>query len=285
MKWKRVVYVVLIIFLALFVFFLHRQTSTLFRIIFSEQDRALEEHIALLEPFLEIYTPNEMSEPLGVVVVVPGCLHTKSHNPQWHSLFLDVGYAVVVLDSFSPRGIKENELEKVCKLYTAQGFDRARDILAVVSYLKDLSWVDEENIFLAGWSHGGWAVMDAIALHIEETPPFYTDNSRNGSSGVRGAVLVYPHCGFGTAAYTGFEWSADIEMLMILGDMDKGIDWRKCVLWYEAQNNPVLDLFLIHGAEHTFDIPRPYNRNPSRFSPVYLKQAMDEVAHFLTLDR
>ncbi len=256
--------------------------TTLYRHIFSEEAMPLDEHIHLLEPFLEVIRPADIIGKTPVVVIVPGCLHTVSHNPSWHDLFLESGYAVVIMDSFTPRDLEGDALERVCSLLAVPGFDRAGDMYATVEYLRRQDWVDADRIALAGWSHGGWAVMDAMAFYEERKNPYNISGEiPNHLDGVSAIFIVYPHCGFGTAAHNGFLWSKRIPTLILIAGQDRGVDPEKCIKWHNKQENPNLRFTILENAEHTFDIPAPYNRDPVRFSEEYLREAMNMVRNLL----
>ena len=219
-------------------FFGYSWAEGLYRYAFSESERTVSEHVALLEPHLEVLKPAEEGV-FPVVVVVPGCLHTVSHNSAWHSFFVELGYAVVVVDSFAPRGIVGTDamLQRVCSGRKVAGFDRAGDVYAAVEYLRQQPWADSERIILAGWSHGGWAVMDAMAFYSDNAAPYNLAGSGDGLAGVSGIVLVYPYCGFGTAVRSGFSWEYPIPVLQIIAGSDAGVDPKRCVHWSDTQDS------------------------------------------------
>ena len=263
---------------------LYYHGNAIFRYVLAEPPVPTEEHIAALEPHLEIMKPERTDGPLPVAVILPGCLHTDSHNNDWHTVFLELGYAVVIVDSFRSRGIPEDSFERVCLGFTARGFDRAGDIYATVAYLKRQEWADGDRIVLAGWSHGGWAVMDAMSLYAAGKTPRNLPDAEQ-IDGVSGILLVYPYCGFGTAAHTGFVWDKPVPTLLYIAGSDRSMDPEQCTAWYDGQDSPYLYLVVEPDAEHTFDIPAPKNRNPVRFSEEYLRNAMHTVRTFFALSR
>ena len=245
--------------------------NAVFRHVFAERAVPTEERIAMLEPYLTVMKPDG-AEPFPVVIVLPGCLHTYSHNDAWHALFLELGYAVVVVDSFRARGLDRDSLDSVCAGLRVRGFDRAEDVRAAVAYVRQREWADGDSVVLAGWSHGGWAVMDAMRSYAADAD----------GAGLIGVLLVYPYCGFGTAAYSGFRWDLPVPVLMQVAGSDRAANPKQCAAWYESQDSGYVNLSVFPDAEHTFDIPAPNNRNPERFSEIYAREAMDEAREFLS---
>ena len=284
----RVLKIVLILFLfllLLYVLFFSRINTALIHLL-SEEPKTIDAHIALLEPFLEITKPETSagsSAVFPVVVIVPGCLHTISHNSDWHDFFNSLGYATVVLDSFASRGITDFDgLLRTCLGRAVRGFDRAGDIYAVVEYLKRQDWADPERIALAGWSHGGWAIMDAMAFHSKGKSPHTLTDTVPNLSGVDKIILFYSYCGIFSYARSGFSFDAPTEVLHFIAGSDSSTDITPCITWHESQDNPGVRYVMYDGAEHTFDIPPPHNRNPKRYSPQLLEESKTHLRSFLT---
>jgi dienelactone hydrolase len=111
---------------------------------------------------------------------------------------LDAGIAVVTVDSLKPRGLsglKANLL--VCTGVLLKGAERAGDLYVIYDWVKTQPWADAERIAAAGWSHGGWTIMDAIAAGADA--PRYCrlgDLPENPLKGLAAALLIYPYAGF-----------------------------------------------------------------------------------------
>jgi len=95
----------------------------------------------------------------------------KQHA-QWIDRLVGWGYVVLVVDSFTPRGM------------SVTPDMRSLDSYAAKTYLSTLPFVDRNKVGVIGWSHGGWTIMTIIdAFHREKTvSPF------------RVAVAFYPRC-------------------------------------------------------------------------------------------
>lgn len=58
--------------------------------------------------------------------------------------------------------------------------------------------VDASRIVLAGWSHGGWAIMDLMTMGWEQPGEAgLADPDPTPLKGLRGLFLAYPYGGFG----------------------------------------------------------------------------------------
>ncbi|TVR84150.1 MAG: alpha/beta hydrolase [Saprospirales bacterium] len=74
--------------------------------------------------------------------------------------FLSEGYVLVYFDK---RGLGDSE----GLWYNASFEDRALDAANVAAAVKDMSFVDKDNIFLIGHSQGGWIVQVALSMYPE----------------------------------------------------------------------------------------------------------------------
>jgi dienelactone hydrolase len=73
---------------------------------------------------------------------------------------------------------------------------------------------------LAGWSHGGWTVMDALALDPPHQLPTSLDSApADGLKGVAGVLLIYPYLGFGALAGSD-PVASSAPILMLLSGHD-----------------------------------------------------------------
>ncbi len=103
---------------------------------------------------------------------------------------LDMGVAVLILDSFSARGY-----ESVCNTQgelVHEVWDRVPDAYAALGWLQGQGFLrSPEDVVAVGLSHGGSAVMASVAR--EGLPPGMTPPN---AIGFASAVAFYPGCGF-----------------------------------------------------------------------------------------
>jgi dienelactone hydrolase len=147
------------------------------------------------------------------------------------------GYVALIVDSFSPRGI-----DRVCgKSFRVPDILRAGDAYGAAIYLKQLPYVDSDNIGLIGFSHGGWTGLRAVQRNFPysvnmETIPF------------KAAVLFYPSCYYAQDEYIA------IPTLILIGSKDDWTPADRCVELDRAVSNPeMLELVVYDGAYHDFD--------------------------------
>ncbi|MGZ3273225.1 MAG: dienelactone hydrolase family protein [Caulobacteraceae bacterium] len=133
----------------------------------------------------EILLP-EGAGPFPVVVQMHACGGLHAVQKRYAQAAVEAGTAVVILDSFRPRDIRDGEaLLTVCTGLRLRGGERAEDLRSVLDWLHRQPWADADRIAAAGWSHGAWSVMEALAA----------DDGHAGVAALKLAVLVYPYAG------------------------------------------------------------------------------------------
>ena len=169
----------------------------------------------------------------------------------WTGQLLEDGYAVLLPDSFGPRGYRE-----ICTVKTAEraiGVPARRlDALGAVAYARTLPGIDRTRIAMVGWSHGGSTTLaainarDARAIAAQGTPeaPLF-----------RAAVAFYPGCA--AALRAGERWQTTIPTAIHIGELD---DWTPAAPCRElgearrARGDP-LTVIVHPGSYHGFDAP------------------------------
>ncbi|HZZ88886.1 MAG TPA: prolyl oligopeptidase family serine peptidase, partial [Caulobacteraceae bacterium] len=140
----------------------------------------LAAHAERLAPHLTVLLP-EGEGPFPVSLQFHGCGGILPMQFEYAEAARAAGVAAVVVDSFAPRGISRPEARAtVCTGAKFRGAERALDVRAAASWLHDQPWADTPRIAAAGWSHGAWAVMEALTA---DALPF------------KAVALFYPYCG------------------------------------------------------------------------------------------
>ncbi len=155
---------------------------------------AFARHRAMIEPHLQTrYPPGE--GPFPVVVLFHGCGGVRQIMDDYAKAATQAGVAAVIVDSHTPRGIDyEAALAQVCTGRILWGRERAGDVHAALAVIGDDSRLDSSRIVLAGWSHGGWTLMDAFTLQSSGQSPDGLDTvPQPAFQGVQGIFLVYPY--------------------------------------------------------------------------------------------
>lgn len=174
-----------------------------------------------LDPHIEIHRPDGPG-PFPAVLQMHGCGGVKEIQRDYARVAARNGVLAVILDSHAPRGISYREaLRTVCKGRRLLGAERAGDLIAGLRIIRRMGDVDATRLAVAGWSHGAWAVMDALALRAPDEAPFNLQTAPDDAfDGLQGAYLVYPYCGFPSLTrkrgWTTLPAAAD--MLLVDGD-------------------------------------------------------------------
>jgi dienelactone hydrolase len=181
----------------------------------------VDELIALLEPSIRLYKP-EGPGPFPAVLQVHGCGGAKPIQDDYARAARDVGALVIVLDSLAPRGIDfDTALRLVCSGRRLRGGERAGDVVAGLEMLRRRSDVDPSRIALAGWSHGGWSIMDLLAFKTPKERPYNLKNlPPDVWKGVRGIELIYPFSGFPSLTLRRGWTKTDIPVDALLVEQD-----------------------------------------------------------------
>jgi dienelactone hydrolase len=178
--------------------------------------------------------------PYPAVVVLHGCNGVSQSTRVWTRRLASWGYAALLIDSFTPRGI-----QNVCGHgMEFSGRERAKDALAAAAYLRTRTDVDPDRIGLLGYSHGGWSALAAArksAVTESGTKPFAA------------VVAYYPSCPSGAPPLV-----SDVQIL--IGDADDWSPVKRCTdmvaRYAEADmHRPLLKIY--PGALHSFDVKRP----------------------------
>lgn len=189
----------------------------------------------------ELYLPDGAGQH-GAVVLLSGCYGVEDLHRQWARLFQEAGYAALVVDSLTPRAVKE-----VCTDPWKVGvLDRAGDAYAAKQFLASRADINARRIVLAGWSHGGWSLLHAIYPRQKRV-----DDLIKAYGAFSGAIAFYPYCDVAEA----FE----IPLLVVIGDKDDWTPKSLCDTTVEKSNRwgatPPVDYVVYKGATHSFDDP------------------------------
>lgn len=136
--------------------------------------------------------------PFPVALQMHGCAGSQPFQNSYAEAAMKAGVAVVIVDSFKPRGMSRMDGSLfVCTGTVLRGAQRAGDLYAILHWLKSQPWADATRVVAAGWSHGGWTIMDAFAQGSGAARMTgLADASPDLLKAVRGAFLVYPYASF-----------------------------------------------------------------------------------------
>jgi dienelactone hydrolase len=194
----------------------------------------------------------DSAAPAPAVLLLHGCSGPITAKGQiaareraWMNLFAGKGYAVLLLDSFNPRGFAS-----ICtngqRPLTAEK-DRPYDAYAALGWLRAQTFVNGDKVAIMGWSHGAMTTLAAISeqmiKEVNWTQP-----------GFLSAVAFYPGC----VELNKTRYVNKTPLLMQLGEKDDWTPAKNCVAMAKAaagRGAALTEVDVYSGAHHAFDNP------------------------------
>ena len=248
-----------------------------------------------LAPHSQLYLPDGPG-PHPVVIYMHGCKRLQSHADLWGHALSANGYAVLAIDSFSPRNLGPNvQKYGVCTGLTLWGRERSADLMTALYMIQrgvgvDTSSLDTQRIGVIGFSHGAWTTMDLMTQWTKGTLPSRLSSSRlpvnrPSAADIDALVLVYPWCGIASLTSSVEAWShiPPSQFLRPYKDSvvgDNGCNGNIASLTAASarlDQGPVSDI-RIHATGHAFDEPEGAFVD---FDPVATDVAIKSVVSFL----
>ena len=239
-----------------------------------------------------LFQPNGPG-PRPAIVFMHGCsgLFSRTTNAivsretAWRQLLVDKGFAVLMVDGFTPR-----ETGEMC---SRTGFKewlylrRPGDAYAALLYLQAQSFVMRDRVGLMGWSNGGGAVLMAVANQSRGRPPGFAGPD------FRAAVAFYP--GSCSEQRLGADWTTAIPLLILIGQEDVWTPAKPCqeLAQGAASRGAPVTFHAYPGAYHDFDWPGLKRRELTSYTtragvvpitgedPAARADALDRVTAFL----
>jgi dienelactone hydrolase len=190
----------------------------------------------------QLYRPAMTTGRVPAVAIFHGCGGPGQNTARMAGLLASWGYAALVVDSFSARGLKD-----ICGRNWPTQADaeaRAGDIDAALAWLGTRPGIDPHRLATMGYSYGGGVAM----LRALSGQP------RDGAvSPARAVVLVYPDCALADAL--GPRVRVRQPTLFAMGALD---DWTpvsqcKAVIDRIAMGEQLVETKIYEGAHHSFD--------------------------------
>jgi dienelactone hydrolase len=209
--------------------------------------------------------------PFPVIVALHDCMGLygptgamNSHMRDWAERLVAQGYAILMPDSFNPRGVPE-----ICSRapeLIRPGVERARDAVGALDWLRRQPWAAADRVGLVGWANGGTTALTFATSEGRDATAGADSPRRSGSRGPRFSVIVafYPNCAT-LAQAPG--WRSDIPLTLFTGGKDDWAPAKACVGLASqiGASGGVLDLVKYNTAGHDFDAPG---------MPVHLKAGL-----------
>ena len=165
---------------------------------------------------------------------------------------LQDGYAVLFVDSFRVRGVRE-----VCTVRigerTVTAARRRLDALGALAYLASRGDIARERIALVGWSHGGSSALQAANAADRGIAEF---RGRDGAPPFfRAVVAFYPGCA--TPLKLAAAYRPGVPTRIHIGELDDWTPAATCVALGNAMASRNEDLLVTtyRDSYHGFDSP------------------------------
>jgi dienelactone hydrolase len=179
--------------------------------------------------FGSLHLPKKATGPVPAMVIAHGSSGAGDQESWWTDHFDDIGVASFVVDSFTPRNIRDTSTDQT-QLSTAAN---VADAFAALKLLATHPKVDRQHIGIIGFSKGGQvALWTEFAAHVS----------------------LYPACN---------DWQvtdhiAGTPILMLLGGRDEHTPAAPCReygQWFKSKGVDV-SVIVYENAYHDFDSPR-----------------------------
>ena len=230
----------------------------------------LTDAVTQLRPYDAIYRPDGAG-PFPAVILLHACLGVRTKDTRWAETLRGQGYAVLVVDSMTGRGITTLEQrQSVCQGMSLWGSTRAADVATSLEYVRTLPYVDAARLALVGFSHGAWAALD-----------FLTGASDDDVRGLRGVVAFYPYCGMASRA-RWLGWQVDVPTLMLLAEKDRIVSTPSCqsIAEREAAGGRSVAVTVYPAVGHAFDWrPSPATDDAHRQVATFLADHLASARH------
>ncbi len=187
--------------------------------------------------------------PQAAIVMLHGCGGLLDHRGQvvaretsWATRLAGLGYAVLAIDSFGPRGVRSMcaPANYVRAVYDA----RPKDAYGALLWLQSQPGIIPSHVAIMGWSEGGGVLLDAIGAG---------DPARLSlpHGDFRAAVAFYPaRCDPAHHA----PWRSPVALLVLIGGSDVWTPAAPCQAMIDTARTSA-SIVVYPGAYHDFDWP------------------------------
>jgi dienelactone hydrolase len=190
----------------------------------------------------QLYLP-ESGSPVPAVVFIHGCLGVRNFQKQWADRLNSWGYAALVVDSFTPRGV---DAGKVCDNLQLWDFHeeiagRPFDVYGALEYLTTHPKIDGDKLAVIGWDRAT-AMTNVAEIGIREMFDVK----------LKGAIAMSPDC------RQVIEGNVIAPLLILTGGKNDWWPSDKCKVLQQNSKSTGLapvTLKIYDNAFHSFDDP------------------------------
>lgn len=240
----------------------------------------LSERWARLEPYVVWHGPND-DRARPIALLFHGCGGVRAHLPRYAEAAVSAGWRAAIVDSYASRGwSREFAMATVCTGLMLRGWERGGDVLATVQGVSQRPGVDASAICLAGWSHGGWGIMEAMSADLARPGALGVKDAETADlAGVRATFLAYPYVGI-AALNRMRPWRHCPRTLAVVARRDHLTTVRNAQRVHDMVRDCGADVetWIAEGT-HSFD--EPMNAPPMRYDDALTTQALDRFRRLL----
>ncbi len=194
--------------------------------------------------FGTLQVPKKATGPVPAMVIAHGSAGVDDRPPWWADHLNDIGVATFVVDSFTPRNIRDTATDQT-QLSTAAN---VADAFAALKLLATHPKIDRSRIGVIGFSKGGqvalWTEFESYRRAVIEDQTKFAAH-----------VPLYPACN----DWQVTEHVTGGPILMLLGGRDDytpAAPCREYGQWFKTKNVEVTTI-VYENAYHDFDSIRP----------------------------
>lgn len=234
---------------------------------------------ALLEPHVTIVGPDDdIARP--AVLLFHGCGGLRDHLQRYAEAAKAAGWRCFIVDSYGPRGWSRlRTLLTVCTNLAFRGIDRASDVAAAFFGIATRPDVDADKMVLAGWSHGGWSIMELMTARPDPGALGLADFDKLDLSKLAGVWMAYAYVG-PLAPNRLKPWRHPQQVYAVTCSRDHLTTVRNAEKVNDAirANGSTVQHWVADGT-HAFD--EPTSNGPMKHHPERTLEALDRFASFL----
>ncbi|MBX9616788.1 MAG: dienelactone hydrolase [Caulobacteraceae bacterium] len=235
---------------------------------------------ARLEPHVTVVGPDD-ALPRPTALLFHGCGGLRGHLPRYAEVARTQGWRAYIVDSYAPRGwSRQFAMATVCTGLLLRGWERAGDILATIDGVSRRADVDASTLLVAGWSHGGWGIMEAMSADRDRPGALgLADAGVVSLDGVRAAYLAYPYVGI-AALNRMRPWRHCPKTLAVIAARDHLTTVRNAERVHAMVRNcgAEVETWIADGT-HSFD--EPMTAPPMRFDDALSRDALIRFGRLL----
>ena len=241
--------------------------------------QTLSQRWSMLQPAVTVVGPDD-DRPRPAVILFHGCGGLRGHLPKYAAAAKAAGWRAFIVDSYGPRDwSRPFAMAMVCTGVLLQGWQRAGDVLGALYGVSQRTDVDASKIVLAGWSHGGWGIMEAMSSDRAAGQLGVADPDAVPLDGVIGTWLAYPYVGIG--AFNRMRpWRHCPKTVAVISRTDHLTTVRNAERVHDMVRNCGADVETwIADGTHSFD--EPMTAPPMRYHPELAAEAERRFAALL----